>query len=73
MPREWTPGACARRVGRELRLETESHHEVKVVGRARSVWGESRYPYPVEQWEVVKQEGVGKGSRAESLAEPGVF
>lgn len=37
MPRGWAPEACAWRVGRELRLETKSHHEVKVLGRAKSV------------------------------------
>lgn len=29
----------------------------------------TRLPYPVEERQVVEQEGVGKGSRAQNLAE----
>lgn len=34
---------------------------------------ESPGAYPVEQREVVKQEGVGKGRAAQNLAEPRAF
>lgn len=30
-------------------------------------------PYPIEEWEVVKQEGVGESACAEDLTEPGAF
>lgn len=39
MLRGWASEARAWRVGRELRLETECHREVKVVGRAGSEEG----------------------------------
>lgn len=32
-----------------------------------------RHPYPIEEWEIVKQEGVGEGTCTEDLTKPRAF
>lgn len=41
------------------------------VGRTGKQPGQDpRRPYPIEEWEVVEQEGVGEGACAKDLTEP---
>lgn len=68
-PGGWA-GAEVRHGGRGAGLEVGT---VRSGPEGRSLGGGPQHPYPIEEREVVEQEGIGEGSCAEDFTEPRAF
>lgn len=67
-----------RQVGGEEEASEQCAEEVVAVAGAQRLLPTARTPAPaqsepIEEWEVVKQKGIGEGGCAEDLTEPRAF